>query len=141
MSEVDSCWLDCDRFLEVVASKLEASQPQPNVTCQTRDQRELRECFNIRRTHAQSIRQRHRPCKMPLIQRKRRAVSPMSNSEILRVSATDISRSHRKKKKKRNLPTSLLNQRPSDDVYRRRQKKTRTMATLEHMRIVAKTRW
>ena len=141
MSEVDSCWLDCDRFLEVVASKLEASQPQPNVTCQTRNQRELRECFNIRRTHAQSITQRHRPCKMPLIQRKRRAVSPMSNSEILRVSATDISRSHRKKKKKRNLPTSLLNQRPSDDVYRRRQKKTRTMATLEHMRIVAKTRW
>lgn len=140
MSEVDSCWLDCDRFLEVVASKLEASQPQPNVTCQTRNQRELRECFNIRRTHAQSITQRHRPCKMPLIQRKRRAVSPMSNSEILRVSATDISRSHRKKKK-RNLPTSLLNQRPSDDVYRRRQKKTRTMATLEHMRIVAKTRW
>jgi hypothetical protein len=140
VSEVDSCWLDCDRFLEVVASKLEASQPQPNVTCQTRNQRELRECFNIRRTHAQSITQRHRPCKMPLIQRKRRAVSPMSNSEMLRVSATDISRSHRKKKK-RNLPTSLLNQRPSDDVYRRRQKKTRTMATLEHMRIVAKTRW
>lgn len=140
MSEVDSCWLDCDRFLEVVASKLEASQPQPNVTCQTRNQRELRECFNIRRTHAQSITQRHRPCKMPLIQRKRRAVSPISNFEILRVSATDISRSHRKKKK-RNLPTSLLNQRPSDDVYRRRQKKTRTMATLEHMRIVAKTRW
>ena len=139
MSEVDSCWLDCDRFLEVVASKLEASQPQPNVTCQTRNQRELRECFNIRRTHAQSITQRHRPCKMPLIQRKRRAVSPMSNSEILRVSATDISRSHRKKK--RNLPTSLLNQRPSEDVYRRRQKKTRTMATPEHMQIVAKTRW
>jgi hypothetical protein len=59
---------------------------------------------------------------------------------------TDILRSHRKKKKKkkkkkRTLPMSLLNQRPSGDVYQPHQKKMRTMATPGHMRIVAKTRW
>jgi hypothetical protein len=36
---------------------------------------------------------------------------------------------------------SPLNQRPSGDVYQPHQKKMRTMATLEHMRTVAKTRW
>jgi hypothetical protein len=121
--------------------KLEATQPQPNVTCQTRNQHELRECFDIRRTHAQSIPQRHSPCKMPLIQRKQRAVSPISFFEKLRMRETDILRSRRKKKKKRTLPMSLLNQRPSGDVYQPHQKKMRTMATLEHIRTVAKTRW